>query len=335
MSAAVALDSGLYRYSEGTSPLDRTRGEDRPGRLSRAQVAVLSSSIVLAVLVACYGFAGSYATVSDLAGSRGVPLAMWVPAGIDGGLVALVVLDLVLVWVGHPVGWLRQIVRLLSVGTVAANAAGGWPDLVAVCLHTAAPAMVLAMVEAGRSVLLRRMGQERGTARDGIPLARWTLAPWRTWLLWRRMVLWQITNYQQALEIELEVNRINVLLKSRYGWKWRRYAPADLTWILRTGVRLDEVSDRVRALVDPGAAPSASASDTGLIEAVGAEASPDRLAEARQLNVEHWKATGKPISGEGLRMRLNIGAEASRELARTLRAAEREAICAGTPRGVP
>jgi hypothetical protein len=300
--------------------------------MSRAQVATLSGSIVLGVLVAVYGFAGSYATVSALAASRGVPLAMWVPAGIDGGLVAVVVLDLVLVWVGHPVGWLRQMVRLLSVGTMAANAAGGWPDPVAVCLHTAAPTMVLAMVEAGRSVLLRRMGQERGTVRDGIPLARWMLAPWRTWLLWRRMVLWQVTSYQRALEIELELNRIVALLRSRYGWKWRRHAPADLTWILRTGVGLDDVSERVRALVDPGAASSVSAaSDSERTEVVGAEASPDRLAEARLLNIEHWKATGKPISGESLRVRLNIGAETSRELARELRATERAVIC-GQPR---
>jgi hypothetical protein len=76
--------------------------------------------------------AGSYVTVSELAARRGVPLPVLVPAGIDGGLVAVVVLDLVVTWVGLPVGWLRQLVRLLSVGTVAANAVGGWPDPVAV-----------------------------------------------------------------------------------------------------------------------------------------------------------------------------------------------------------
>jgi hypothetical protein len=292
----------------------------------------LSGSIVLGAVTAGYGFAGSYATVSDLAASRNVPLAMWVPAGIDGGLVAVVVLDLVLAWVGQPVVWLRQVVRLLSVGTMAANAAGGWPDPIAVCLHTAAPAMVLAMVEASRAVLLRRIGQQRGTTRDGIPLARWMLAPWRTWLMWRRMVLWQITRYQRALEIELDLNRIVALMRSRHGRNWRRHAPAELACFLRTGVGLDKAMERVHALTEPDVARSASArSDSVLAEATGAEASPDRLAVARLLNVEHWKATGKPISGESLRTRLNIGAEASRELARALRAAEREAICADSP----
>jgi hypothetical protein len=135
--------------------------------------------------------------------------------------------------------------------------------------------------------------------------------------------------------IELVLNRIVALLRSRHGWTWRRHTPADLTWILRTGVGLNEAWERVWALVDPGAPPSVSAEPhSDLTEAVGADVLPDRLAGARLLNIEHWKSTGKRISVESLRMRLNIGAEASRALARTLRAAEREAICAGTPGGM-
>jgi hypothetical protein len=89
-----------------------------------------------------------------------------VPAGIDGGLIS------VLVWVGTPVGWLRQVVRVLSVGTIAANTVTGWPDPVAVGLHAAAPVMLLAMIETGRTVLLRRLGVVLGTARDAIPVQR-------------------------------------------------------------------------------------------------------------------------------------------------------------------
>jgi hypothetical protein len=104
------------------------------------------------------------------------------------------VLEIVLTWLGQSLGWLRQLGRLLTVGTIAANAAAGWPDAIAVGLHVAAPVMLLAMLEAGRAVLLRRIGIAAGTARDRIPCARWLLAPWRTWLVWRRMVLWQITS---------------------------------------------------------------------------------------------------------------------------------------------
>lgn len=61
------------------------------------------------------------------------------------------VLDLVLSWIGQPIGWLRQFVQVLTVGTVTANAVAGWPDLVSAGLHIAAPLMLLAMVEAGVS----------------------------------------------------------------------------------------------------------------------------------------------------------------------------------------
>ncbi len=87
---------------------------------------------------------GSYLTVSALAARRDVPLAGLVPAGIDGGVLAVVVMDLVLAWVGVPVAWLRQLVRVLAVGTIAANVISGWPDPVAVGLHAAAPISITA-----------------------------------------------------------------------------------------------------------------------------------------------------------------------------------------------
>jgi hypothetical protein len=119
-------------------------------------------SVTLGLGLAAYGVAGSYQTVSGLAERRGVPLALLVPVGIDGGLIGVVVLDLVLSWIGQPIGWLRQFARVLTVGTVAANAAAGWPDLVSAGLHVAAPLMLLAMVEAGRTVLLRRINSPDG-----------------------------------------------------------------------------------------------------------------------------------------------------------------------------
>lgn len=133
-------------------------------RLSAAQRWALGVSAGLAVGLAAYGAAGSYRTISDLAARAGVPLPGLVPVGIDGGLVGVVTLDLVLAWTGQPVGWLRQLARLLTVGTVAANISAGWPDPVAVGLHSAAPVMLLVMVEAGRAVLLRRVGYASGTA---------------------------------------------------------------------------------------------------------------------------------------------------------------------------
>jgi Protein of unknown function (DUF2637) len=220
----------------------------RPARLSGGQRAAVSVSVTLGLGLAAYGVAGSYQTVSGLAERRGVPLALLVPVGIDGGLIGVVVLDLVLSWIGQPIGWLRQFVRVLTVGTVAANAAAGWPDLVSTGLHVAAPLMLLAMVEAGRTVLLRRIGGPDGQPRDPIPVARWVLAPWPTWLMWRRMVMWRIASFQDALAAEQERRHAIALLKAKYGRRWKQHAPQELAWMLRAGVSVQDAVARARVL---------------------------------------------------------------------------------------
>jgi uncharacterized protein DUF2637 len=281
-------------------------------------MATVATSIALGVVVAGYGLTGSYLSIADLADRHNVPLAKLVPAGIDGGLVAVVVLDLMLTWIGSPVGWLRQLVRVL---------------------------MLLAMIEAGRTVLLRRIGQTQGTLREPIPSARWLLAPWRTFLLWRRMALWQITSYRTAVHTELQLRRAVTLLRMRYGRRWARRAPADLVWMLRAGVAVAEACERVQALVGvedtshrtssgsagdaaPDAPEKPRAPTTSAKQAPDqlgytpefpqiADADRDRFAEAVRLNRQHWLDTGRPISAETLRQRLHVSADTSRELARS------------------
>lgn len=227
---------------------------ERSATLSWAQRVAVGVSVAFGLGLAAYGVAGSYQTVSGLAERRGIPLASLVPVGIDGGLIGVVVLDLVLSWIGQPIGWLRQFVRILTVGTVAANAAAGWPDLVSAGLHVAAPLMLLAMVEAGRTVLLRRIKSPDGRTCDPIPAARWVLAPLPTWLMWRRMVMWRIASFHDALEAEQQRRHAIALLKARYGRRWKRHAPPELAW-MRTGVSMSDSVARARV-------PTAAAADT-------------------------------------------------------------------------
>lgn len=84
----AATTSGLRPV--GTA--DETTGEEQAHGLKRGQAAAVVLSVVLGVAVAGYGLAGSYVTVSELATRHDVPLAGWVPAGLDGGLVAVVAL---------------------------------------------------------------------------------------------------------------------------------------------------------------------------------------------------------------------------------------------------
>jgi uncharacterized protein DUF2637 len=116
MTAMAATAGGLQPVDAERVNMDEAVGEEQV-QLSRGQTVAVVLSVGFGVVVAAsYGLTSSYLSVSELADRHDVPLAALVPAGIDGGLVAVVVLDLVLTWIGAPVGWLRQLVRVLSVG---------------------------------------------------------------------------------------------------------------------------------------------------------------------------------------------------------------------------
>jgi hypothetical protein len=160
----------------------------------------------------------------------------------------------------------------------------------------------------------------------------------------------------------LELQRAIWLLRVRYGRRWRRHAPADLVWMLRAGVSVDEVCERIRTLVgiedatkivDGPSSRSGSPAAAGVEEKRPVRNSPDpvsdhgeevpgwsvtvdvrrdRFVEAMRLNRQHWIEVGRPISAETLRQRLHLSADASRELTRALRAADRAVVIAA---GVP
>jgi hypothetical protein len=89
------------------------------------EIFVIVFAIVLGLALACYGAAGSYETIRELADQRGLPLPFLVPVGVDWGLIGAVVLDLPLAGTAQSLGWLRQLSRVLTVGTIVANAVAG------------------------------------------------------------------------------------------------------------------------------------------------------------------------------------------------------------------
>jgi hypothetical protein len=312
--------------------------------LNGGQHVALAGAVLVAVGLAAYGAAGSYSTISAKAVAVGVPLPELAPIGIDGGLVGVVVLDLVLAWTRHPVGWLRFLARLLTIGTVLANVSAGWPNLVAVGLHAAAPLMLLVMVEAGRAVLLRRFGLMSSTTRDRIPVGRWILSPWRTLLLWRRMVLWQVTSYRSALHLEARLRRARTLLKVRFGRRWRRKAPADVVWMLGFGPFVQEACAQVDKIVGSNNETATtsvvlSAIDSGLPGEVSAEwtsagkvvVDDGQLEVAMRLNERHWAERNRPVSAETLRKSLRVGAVRARELTSAIRAMDKAVLGDRTP----
>jgi Protein of unknown function (DUF2637) len=204
----------------------------------RTIVAFTVAGVVAAGLLA-YAVPASYESLSRLAAANGLPFARFYPAGLDGGLIGLIVMDLALTWARLPIRSLHLLARVFGLATIAANAWAGWPDTVAVFLRVFAPMLIVIVSEVTRYALLRQLREEKGEG-DPVPFSRWLLAFPSTWRLWRRMKLWRITSY--AVAVDMELSRLHAIerLRERFGERWEKDAPGSLVWMLTAGVRMGE-----------------------------------------------------------------------------------------------
>lgn len=253
VSSATAVPAA---HADAGSGAGGSTADDAEAKLSGWKKFSLAVTMILAAGLFAYAAAGSYTSVGQLAANHHVPLPSLVPLGIDGSLILALLADIVLTWIGHPIWWLRASARGFVAGSVAANAAAGWPDPIAVFLHCFPPVIIMLVTEAGRVPLLRKhAAQKRERAkqdgRDGIPWERWAAAPLSTLVMWRRMALWGVKSYEKAVAAEVTRRRAIVQLRVHFGRRWRWKAPGDLVWLLRTGNRLEEACAKVAAITEP------------------------------------------------------------------------------------
>ncbi|WP_409470440.1 DUF2637 domain-containing protein [Streptomyces sp. HC307] len=187
-----------------------------------------------AVIIAGIGFAGSYAAVRELALKKGFGDFSYVfPIGIDAGICVLLALDLLLTWIRIPFPLLRQTAWLLTAATIAFNGAAAWPDPLGVGMHGVIPILFVVAVEAARHAIGRIADITADKHMEGVRLTRWLLSPVPTFLLWRRMKLWELRSYDQVIKLEQERLVYQARLRSRYGRAWRRKAPVEALMPLR------------------------------------------------------------------------------------------------------
>jgi hypothetical protein len=205
-----------------------TRERDRAGTLMRL---LMWGLILGGLVISTIGFAASYGALRDLALAKGFgAMSRYVPIGIDVGIVVMYGWDLVLAWRRKPKPMLRWIGHLLTFATIAFNAnATGKPffaDLVGAGYHATMPVLFIAMVEAARHLVIRTAQVRLGES-SPVGLHRWLLAPWQTWLLWRRTKLWQMPA-RQVVELEKSRKVYQAWLQHKYGKKkWKRAARAE------------------------------------------------------------------------------------------------------------
>jgi hypothetical protein len=199
-----------------------------------------------AVVIAGIGFAGSYAAVRELALKKGFGNFAYVfPIGIDAGICVLLALDLLLTWIRIPFPLLRQTAWLLTVATIAFNGAAAWPDPLGVGMHAVIPILFVVSVEAARHAIGRIADITADKHMEGVRLTRWLLSPVPTFLLWRRMKLWELRSYEQVIKLEQDRLVYQARLHSRFGRAWRRKAPVESIMPLRLaryGVPLAETA---------------------------------------------------------------------------------------------
>ena len=187
-----------------------------------------------AVVIAGIGFAGSYAAVRELALQKGFGNFSYVfPIGIDAGICVLLALDLLLTWIRIPFPLLRQTAWLLTAATIAFNGAAAWPDPLGVGMHAVIPILFVVSVEAARHAIGRIADITADKHMEGVRLTRWLLSPLPTFLLWRRMKLWELRSYEQVIKLEQERLVYQARLRSRFGRAWRRKAPVESLMPLR------------------------------------------------------------------------------------------------------
>ncbi|WP_327305228.1 DUF2637 domain-containing protein [Streptomyces sp. NBC_01298] len=251
-------------------------------QLTRTHRILIGVVVAGAVVIAGIGFAGSYSAVRALALKKGFgSFSLVFPIGIDMGICVLLALDLLLTWIRIPFPLLRQTAWLLTAATIAFNGAAAWPDPLGVGMHAVIPILFVVTVEAARHAVGRIADITADRHMEGVRITRWLLSPIPTFKLWRRMKLWELRSYEQAVGMEQDRLIYQARLQARYGRAWRRKAPVGALMPLRLariGVPLSQTAPEGLAAAGiepllipppPAADPTAPALPAG---AEGAEA---------------------------------------------------------------
>ncbi|MEU3025959.1 DUF2637 domain-containing protein [Nocardiopsis alba] len=231
-------------------------GQDkRPDPWVRRIIILL---LIAAPIMLGLTFYGSYHAVRDLALDAGYPegQAHIPPLAIDGMLVVLLLFDLLFARMNKPNPFVQNMTRLFIWFTLVANAAAGYPDVIAVFLHIPAPLAIVVMTEVARAAILEQAAEDEAETENGhkppkrfdkIPFMRWLLAPRSTWGVWRGMILSHQTDYRVALDADMERRDALATLRA-LSPSQRAQVPGHLARRLRQGMYLTETVREVRAL---------------------------------------------------------------------------------------
>ncbi|MFF4524187.1 DUF2637 domain-containing protein [Streptomyces bluensis] len=222
-------------------------GKSKPAvpPLSRPEKALLGAAAGLGVGVGGIGLASSFGTVSAAGARWGFSVPQMLPIGIDTAIPVFTLVNLMLIRMDMPLAWVRWVPWGLTGVTCWLNVAAGH-SLSAKIAHGTMPLLWVVLSEVAAHVYAVRIGAVTGRRLEKIRRSRWLLAFPSTFALWRRMTLWEITSYADALDCERQRLLTRAELREEYGRGWRWKAPRRTRVLHKLG-ELTPVHERTQA----------------------------------------------------------------------------------------
>ncbi|MBR8643742.1 DUF2637 domain-containing protein [Streptomyces tuirus] len=267
--------------------------------------------------VGALGLIASFDAVSSAAARWGFGAPWMLPVGIDVAIPVFTVANLLLIRMDMALAWVRFVPWALTLVTCGLNVAAGH-SLWAKVAHGTMPLLWVVFSEIGAHVYAVRIGAATGRRMEKVRFSRWMLAPLSTFALWRRMTLWEITSYSEALKRERERQLARARLRERHGRRWRSKTPRPERVLLKLG-ELAPASEDVPPQETEEPKPEAPkaprkrpASTKGKAKPGKATRTPaELLTEAREATAE-W--ADDAINAEAIRTTLHCSAANSRVL---------------------
>ncbi|MFI2311522.1 hypothetical protein AMK17_12725 [Streptomyces sp. CB00072] len=202
--------------------------------LTRPEMGLAGFGALAAAGVGALGLISSFDAVSDAAAGWGFSEAWMVPVGMDVAIPVFSVANLLLIRMDMPLAWVRFVPWILTLVTCGLNVSAGH-GLWAKVAHGTMPLLWVVFSEIGAHIYASRIGAVTGRRMDKIRASRWLLAFPSTFALWRRMTLWEVTSYADALTRERERLLARAELRERHGRRWRSQTPRRERVLLKLG----------------------------------------------------------------------------------------------------
>ncbi|NED11282.1 DUF2637 domain-containing protein [Streptomyces sp. SID9124] len=294
--------------------------------LTRPELGLAGLGALAAAGVGALGLISSFDAVSEAAARWGFGEPWMVPVGMDVSIPVFSVANLLLIRMDMALAWVRFVPWVLTLVTCGLNVSAG-NGMWAKVAHGTMPLLWVVFSEIGAHIYASRIGAVTGRRMDKIRASRWLLAFPSTFALWRRMTLWEITSYADALARERERVLARADLREQHGRMWRTKTPRRARVLLKLG----EISPAAESDPEPPAAapqpepePESKPKPTAKRPARRAPGKAKRkrtpeeiLSEAREVTTA-WPDAA--LTADRIRTELHISQAAARTLRDTLKA---------------